>query len=130
MSVYTSLSASSAYTAHLMDPARTTAFFVAFAPSAGLAFGYVWKQADFPWMGIWEENHSRTAPPWSGATLTRGLEFGVSPMAETRRQMVDRARLFDVPTFRWLPARATAEAEYWIYVRDQPVVPEVLEWPA
>src|SRR5882672_5381569 len=31
---------SSAYTAHLMDPARETAFFVAFSPASKLAFGY------------------------------------------------------------------------------------------
>ena len=30
-------------------------------PRLQLAFGYIWKQADFPWMGIWEENHSRAA---------------------------------------------------------------------
>ena len=41
--------------------------------AAALAFGYVWRRADFPWMGIWDENHSRTAPPWNGRTLTRGL---------------------------------------------------------
>ena len=44
----------------------------------------LWRRADFPWMGIWEENHSRTAAPWNGRTLTRGLEFGVSPMPEKR----------------------------------------------
>src|SRR5262249_17051136 len=61
---FTDRDASSAYTAHLMDRSRDHAFFVAFAPSARLAFGYVWRRADFPWMGIWEENHSRVAPPW------------------------------------------------------------------
>src|SRR5207237_8026687 len=70
---------SSGYTAHLMDPAHDGAFFVAFSPSARLAFGYAWRRTDFPWMGIWEENHSRPAAPWNGRTLTRGFEFGVSP---------------------------------------------------
>jgi hypothetical protein len=51
---YTSAAASDAYTAHLADPGRANAFFVAFSPSARLAFGYVWRRADFPWMGIWE----------------------------------------------------------------------------
>ena len=40
--------------------------FLAFSPTARLAFGYTWRRADFPWMGIWEENHSRTAAPWNG----------------------------------------------------------------
>src|SRR5262249_45670116 len=60
--------ASSAYTAHRMDPQRP-AFFVAFSPAARLAFGYVWSASDFPWMGIWEENASRTHSPWNGRTL-------------------------------------------------------------
>ena len=33
----------------------------------------------------------------------RGMEFGVSPFPESRRQMIDRGRLFDVPTYRWIP---------------------------
>ena len=44
-------------------------------------------------MGIWEENRSRLQPPWNGRTITRGMEFGVSPMPETRRAMIERARL-------------------------------------
>src|SRR5450432_3084125 len=42
--------ASSAFTTHLMDPRRAHAFFAAFAPAHKLAFGYIWKRADFPWM--------------------------------------------------------------------------------
>ena len=98
-----------------MDPALADAFFVAFSPRARLAFGYVWRTADFPWMGIWEENHSRTQPPWNGGTLTRGMEFGVSPMPESRRAMIDRGRLFGVPTYRWIPARTRVAVEYWIH---------------
>src|SRR5437867_2970574 len=85
LSLCNSAAVSSAYTAHLMDPGREHAVFVACTPALGLAFGYVWKRADFPWMGIWEENHSRTNPPWNGRTLTRGMEFGASPMPESRR---------------------------------------------
>jgi len=126
---FTDARASSAYTAHLMDPTRDHAFFVAFSPASRLAFGYVWKRADFPWMGIWEENHSRVAPPWNGQTLTRGVEFGVSPFPETRRQMVDRRSLFDVPTYRWLPAKQRVEAEYWAITSSADCVPETLDWP-
>ena len=38
-------------------------------------------------------------------TVTRGMEFGVSPIPESRREMVDRGRLLDTPTFKWIPAR-------------------------
>ena len=126
---YPGASSSSAYTAHLMDPRREHAFFVAFTPALRLAFGYVWKQADFPWMGIWEENRSRTQAPWNGVTMTRGMEFGVSPMPESRRQMIDRGRLFDVPTYRWIPARTQVEVEYCIVTRTGSAIPESLEFP-
>jgi hypothetical protein len=126
--VYTASPSSSAYTAHLMR-SEGQAFFVAFSPRLRLAFGYVWKPADFPWMGIWEENHSRTQPPWNGRTLTRGMEFGVSPFPESRREMVDRGQLFGVPSYRWLPARTVLEAEYWIVCRPANLVPEELAAP-
>jgi hypothetical protein len=127
--VYTALPRSSAYTAHLMDASRADAFFVAYSPSVSLAFGYGWRRADFPWLGIWEENHSRTAPPWNARTLTRGLEFGVSPMPETRRQMIERGRLFETPTFRWIPARTRVEVEYFAVLRPAERIPETLSEP-
>ena len=127
--VYTNAPRSSAYTAHLMDPQREPAFFVAFSPDARLAFGYVWKRADFPWLGIWEENGSRTSPPWNSAALTRGMEFGVSPMPESRRQMIDRGRLFDVPTYRWIPAGSRVEVEYWALTQRADAIPDALDWP-
>ena len=113
-----------------MNPDVEDAFFVAFTPSARLAFGYVWKRADFPWMGIWEENQSRVGPPWNGRTLTRGMEFGVSPFPESRRAMIDRGRLFGVPTFRWIPARSAVEVEYFAVARRADAVPETLRPPS
>jgi hypothetical protein len=123
---FTDAPASSAYTAHLMNRSEEHAFFVAFSPTARLAFGYIWKREDFPWLGIWQENYSRTHRPWDGATLACGMEFGVSPMPETRRDMIDRGRLFDIPTFRWIPAKTRVEVVYWAIVRDADVVPEAL----
>jgi hypothetical protein len=117
---------SSAYTAHLMDPTRDEAFFVAFSPTARLAFGYSWRRADFPWMGIWEENQSRPATPWNSRTIARGFEFGVSPMPETRRQMIERGRLFGVPTYRWIPARQRIAVEYRAVLYPANAVPETL----
>jgi len=121
---YTNAPHSNAYTAHLMDPSQDDAFFVAFSPAARLAFGYVWKRRDFPWLGIWQENFSRTHAPWNGQTLTCGLEFGVSPMPETRRAMIDRGRLFDVPTYRWIPAKSRIEVAYRIVIREAAEPPE------
>jgi len=127
---FTDARASSAYTAHLMDTSDERAFFVAFSPALRFAFGYVWKRKDFPWLGIWQENYSRTHRPWNGAALACGMEFGVSPMPETRREMIDRGRLFDVPTFRWIPARTRVEVVYWAIAHDADAVPDRLASPA
>ena len=96
-----------------MDPARDHAYFVAYSPESRIAFGYVWRRADFPWMGIWEENHARPGAPWNGRALTRGLEFGVSPFPETRRQMIDRGPTFGTPGVSLDSCPLTVEVEYW-----------------
>ena len=123
---FTDATCSSAYTAHLMDRSRDEAFFVAFSPNARLAIGYVWRRADFPWLGIWEENRSRTASPWNGHEVTRGMEFGLSPFPETRRQMIDRGRLFGERTYRWIPAQRSVTVAYRIHVIAADGIPETL----
>jgi hypothetical protein len=120
----------SGYTAHLADPSRDHAYFVAFSPEFNLAFGYLWKPADFPWMGIWEENCSRKASPWDGRTITRGMEFGVSPFPETRREMIERNQLLDTPTYKWISSHGRLDVEYWIASEPAETVPEALSWPA
>ena len=92
LSVFTDAPVSGGFTTTLMDQNREQAFFAAYSPSSRLLFGYAWNSSDFPWLGRWEENYSRTQPPWNGKTLALGMEFGVSPMPETRRQMVERAK--------------------------------------
>jgi hypothetical protein len=126
--VFTGAPASSAYTAHLMDRQRD-AFFVAFKPDERCAFGYVWNPSDFPWLGIWDENRSRTHAPWNGKSLTRGLEFGVSPFPESRRRMVDRSMMFGTPTYRWLPAKSRLTVDYWAIVKECEVIPESFDRP-
>ncbi len=119
----------SGFTTHLADPQREHAHFIAFSPQFRLAFGYVWRRADFPWLGIWEENCSRQGSPWDGRTVTRGMEFGVSPFPETRREMIERNRLMDAPTYKWLPARGRLEAEYRVCSRIAEAIPGSLDWP-
>jgi len=126
--VFTEAPESGEFTTHLMDPGREHAWFVAWSPAARLAFGYVWRQADFPWMGIWEENYCRPSPPWNGQTLTRGMEFGVSPMPENRRQMIARREMFGVPAFRWIPARRRIEVRYAAFLFPAAAVPEEVAW--
>lgn len=80
-------------------------------------------------MGIWEENGSRSQPPWNGVTLTRGMEFGVSPFPESRREMIERGRLFGAPTFRWIPAATSVTVDYAVVVGAADAVPETIDWP-
>jgi len=113
-------------TAHLVDQDRETAFFLAWHPKTQVLCGYAWRRADFPWISLWEENRSRTIPPWNGNTITRGVEFGVSPFAEGRRAMVDRGSLFDTPVYRWLPARGSVTVDYVAFVRQAGELPREL----
>lgn len=124
MRVFPAYEVSGGFSAHLMDPAKTNAYFLAWAPDSKLLFGYQWKRADFPWLGIWEENHCRSAPPWNGVTVTRGMEFGVSPMPETHRAMIERNSLFGERTYRWIPARSAATVEYTAFARVAEHIPE------
>lgn len=114
--VYPAVERSAGYTAHLLDPNQPQAFFRAFSPRLGVVFSYQWNRADFPWIGRWEENCLRTYAPWNGRTRTCGMEFGVSPMPETRRAMIGRGTLFGVPGYRWLPAGTTVSVSYQIVI--------------
>jgi hypothetical protein len=114
---YPDAAVSGGYTAHLLDPAREDAYFASWSPESKVVVGYRWRRADFPWIGIWEENHSRHSLPWNGQTVTCGLEFGVSPMPETRRAMIERGSMFGVPAYVWVPARRSIRVEYSAFVR-------------
>src|SRR5271157_3943707 len=125
--VYTQAAVSGGFTAHLMDPRQEKAFFFAWSPRTKVLFGYIWNRSDFPWLSLWEENRSRNQPPWNGETLTRGIEFGTSPMPETRRQMIERGKLFGTPCFRWIPARTKVRLEYSAFLTTADGIPETLE---
>lgn len=120
----------SSYIAIRMMPQSAHASWTAWSPESKLAISYVWQRSDFPWLGIWEENRARAFSPWNGGEVARGLEFGTSPFPESRRAMVERGRLLDMPCFRWLPALATLEVEYWIRTAVTQEIPEVVGPPA
>jgi hypothetical protein len=115
---------SAGVTCHAVVADRTEGFFMTWHPRLQLLFGYVWRREDFPWISLWEENRSREIPPWNGITVTRGVEFGVSPFAEGRRAMVERGSLFGIPTYRWLAANSSATVEYLAFARRAESMPE------
>lgn len=127
MRVFTGASVSAGFDSVLLDPRRDQAYFFAFSPRTKVLFGYIWKREDFPWLGIWEENHSREHPPWNRRTLTRGMEFGASPVPESRRRMIDRHSMFGAPGYRWLPARTKHQVDYWAFITSAESIPESLE---
>jgi len=119
---------SGAFSTQLMNPSLEQAYFTAYNPSSETVFGYVWKRSDFPWIGLWEENHNRTHAPWNGRTLTRGIEFGASPMPESRRKMIDRGTLFGERCYRWIPARSKVSVEYCLFIAKSSHPVEAVSW--
>ena len=99
-------------TTHQMESSEAEVGFAAYCPQRKMRFGYRWNPRDFPWLVMWEENKSRHDPPWNQQTVACGLEFGVSPFPESRRDMVDRGSLFATPTFRWLGAKSKLTVSY------------------
>lgn len=128
LSTFTSEGSSGGFTAHLMSPEREHAFFIAWSPEYRLAVGYAWRREDFPWLSRWEENHLRPWAPWNSNGFALGMEFGVSPMVESRRRMVERGRLFGSPTFRWIPARSSHAVRYCAFVRAADTMPGSVHW--
>lgn len=104
---------SAGFRSFLMDKKQSTSHFIAWSPALETAIAYVWKRSDFPWIGVWDENCYRESKPWSGRTLSRGLEFSASPFPETRRTMIERGRLLDTPAFAWIPAKGKLTADYY-----------------
>lgn len=105
--------ASGGYAAYLMDKSCPISFFTAWSPTLRTAITYRWRTVDFPWLGVWDEDKCREHSPWNRRTLARGMEFGVSPFPETRRQMIDRNLLCDTPTYKWITARGQLTTEYF-----------------
>lgn len=81
-----------------------------------LAFGYVFRRSQFPWVTIWEENCARIAPPWRGREQARAFEFGMSPLPIGRAETLRRGDLFGTPTMLRIPARGTVSAEWLMFL--------------
>ena len=99
-------------TAVLLDPQREFGFVAALNWRLGLLLGYCFRRSDFPWVAIWEENLARAGSPWEGKTRARGMEFGSTPMPVGKEETFARGSLFDMPTFRRIPARSELRAPY------------------
>jgi len=127
LTTYPAVQKSENFNTHLIDPHGEKGWFAAWSPSSKVLIGYIWQRSDFPWLAIWQENHSRKQAPWNGRTLTCGMEFGASPLAETRKAMIERNRLFEMPCYRWIPAKSKARVSYSAFVTTAASIPQTLD---
>ncbi|MEO6966571.1 MAG: hypothetical protein ABI076_11855, partial [Acidobacteriaceae bacterium] len=110
----------SQYTAQLLDPRVEFGYIAASNPRLQLLTLYVFRRADFPWVGNWQERFARAHAPWNEQAFCRGMEFSSTPFAIPRRDTVSQGPLFDEPTYRWLPAKATVSLRFMALLFDVP----------
>jgi hypothetical protein len=99
-----------------MDPERENEFILAVNWESRLGVGYCFRRCDFPWMAVWEENHSRQNSPGNGITAARGMEFGTTPLPFGELEFHQRRRVFDIPTGCVISARGQKTAKYLIFL--------------
>lgn len=107
---------SSDFSTQQIIKSKTHGWLTGINPRKGAMVGYVWRRDVCPWIGSWEENHGRSVPPWNGRTLTRGIEFGNTPWAASKRDMVDLGTLRGDRTFGWVPALGELIYQFAAYV--------------
>lgn len=108
------------FTVCQMDPERGWVYFTAINPKKRLLIGYIWPRKIWPWAANWEENHFRTGHPWNGNGVARGIEFGTSPFAYSRRETVKMGMLHGTPTYRWIAAHESQSVSYAAFVASIP----------
>lgn len=108
------------FTASVLDPGKKYAWFTAINTKKGLLCGYIWPRKDWPWMGIWEENHFRAGAPWMGKGVARGMEFGTTPFPDSKKDAIKMGSLLGTPTYRWISANATQTIGYGAFLAPIP----------
>lgn len=97
----------------LLDPSRDLEWVTALNPARHLLIGYVFRRADYPWLQYWGNY------PASGK-FSRGLEFGTQPYDVSRREAISTGKMFDTPTYRWLPAKSKIESHFLVFYTRVP----------
>ena len=101
------------HTSHLMDPDQRLAYVTALHPKKRLLLGYIFKQAESPWLQTWE-----SYPP--KGMMARGLEFGTQAFDQPAREVITQNRLFGALLYRWLPARRKIETKFLMFWTPTP----------
>ena len=102
-------------------PVRTAsphalAWFTLYNLDQRLLVGYLFPAADHPWIVDWQNRPDASSP----ARTARGIQFGTSPFDEGLRKSVERGRLFDTPTYRWIGARQRLSTMFQIFLTEVP----------
>lgn len=95
-----------------MDPARTEQFFTLYHPGYRVLLGYIFPSEGSPWIADYQSS--------TGARAVRGIEFGSSPFDEGLRRSVERASLFDTPTYRWIGGKQRLKREFTVFLMEIP----------
>ncbi len=103
-----------------LDPQRKIECLLAVNWKMRLGVGYLFRQQDFPWMAVWEENCARPNAPWNSATQARGMEFGTTPLPVGGDERSRGVRLFDEPCSCVIPANGKRMARYAIFLFEVP----------
>lgn len=118
--IYPPAEPSGDFSAQLMNKTREWAWFTALHPEKRLLIGYLWRTEDFPWLGNWEENFSRPMAPWGGKSLTRGMEFGLSPFPMGREALQALGQVHGTPTLRPLEGGAKWRTRFYAFLTAVP----------
>jgi hypothetical protein len=102
----------------LVDPQRDFGYFTAINPEQRLLLGYLFRRAEFPWLNVWEANQPATND--QPAMLTRGLEFSNTPTHGSLKAMLAVPKLWGVPAYEWLNARANLTKRFCAFSAEVP----------
>jgi hypothetical protein len=96
-----------------IDPKRKLGFVTALNLDRHLVFGYVFRQADYPWLMSWM-NYT------GDSKAARGMEFSTQPFDVSHQETVAMSPLFGTPTFRWLPAKGKLQTRFLMFYAKAP----------
>ena len=66
---------------HIFEEELNYGFIIAHNPESGLALGYIWKTADYPWLNIWQQTSD-------GEPVAKGLEFGTTGIGQPYEELL------------------------------------------
>ena len=101
------------HTGCVVNPAERLGWVTAIEKEKKVVFGYLFRREEYPWLQEW-----LNYPP--SMALSRGLEFGTQPYDVPRREAIEMGRMFDTPTYRWLPAKGKITSRFLMFYAPVP----------